>query len=98
MNHSVFMKVVHLLIHGYVQGVGYRKFVRHLATKFGLVGWVRNLPEGTVEAEVGGEKDHINDLIQICKKGPMLSDVTKVDVEWSEKDFEYTDFVIRHEV
>ncbi len=92
------MKVAHLLIYGYVQGVGYRKFVKHQAEKLGLVGWVRNLPERTVEAEVAGLEDRIEKLIAICKKGPMLSEVTTVDVEWEDKDFPYKEFVIRHDV
>ena len=91
------MKIVHLIIKGYVQGVGYRKFVRHTATKLGLFGWVRNLPDGSVEAEVSGPEDRINDLITECKKGPMLSEVSNVEVEWMEKDFPYGDFVIRHD-
>lgn len=90
------MKVAHILIHGYVQGVGYRKFVRHNAEKLGLVGWVRNLPEGTVEAEVAGDENKIEKLIAACRKGPMLSEITAVDVEWEEKDFPYQEFVIRH--
>lgn len=92
------MKVTHLLVHGYVQGVGYRRFVRHIAHKLGLVGWVRNLPDGTVEAEVGGQEDRLRDLIAECKKGPMLCEVTVVDVEWAEKDFPYQEFVIRHDI
>lgn len=91
------MKIIHLIIHGYVQGVGYRKFVRHTATKLGLVGWVRNLPDGTVEAEVGGLEDRLKDFITECKKGPLVSEVSNVEVEWSDKDFPYTDFEIRHE-
>ncbi len=92
------MRVAHFLIYGYVQGVGYRKFVRHHAEKLGLVGWVRNLPDGSVEAEVFGPEDRIEKLIQECKKGPMLSEITSVDVTWEEKEFPYSDFGIKHDL
>lgn len=92
------MKVVRLLIFGSVQGVGFRKFVRQNAKKLGLVGWVRNLPEGTVEAEVAGPGEAIQKLIQLSKKGPFLAEVTSVDVMTSEKDFPYTEFILRHDV
>lgn len=92
------MNVVHLFIFGNVHGVGFRKFVRVNAQKLGLVGWVRNLPEGTVEAEVAGSDVSIQKLIKLCKKGPFLAEVTSVDVASEEKDFPYTEFVLRHDV
>jgi acylphosphatase len=92
------MKVAHILIFGQVQGVGYRQFVKKEAKKLGLVGWVRNLPEGTVEAEVNGLDESIEKFIKACKKGPYLSEVKAVDVDWQEKDFPYREFVIRHDM
>lgn len=92
------MKICHLLIFGFVQGVGFRKFVEKEARKLGLVGWVRNLPEGTVEAEVAGPQEKVEQLIEECKKGPFLSEVKAVEVEWEEKDFDYTEFVLRHDI
>lgn len=91
------MKIAHLIIHGYVQGVGYRKFVRHMAGKLGLVGWVRNCPDGSVEVEIAGEEKRIEKLISLCRKGPMLSEVNQVAVGWVEVEFPFTDFVIKHE-
>ena len=91
------MKVVHLLIFGSIQNIGYRKFVRQNAIKLGLVGWARNLPEGTVEVEVSGEEENIQRLIQLCKKGPFLAEVKAVDVMEEEKDFPYSEFILRHE-
>ena len=90
--------IAHLLIFGSVQGVGFRKFVRQNAQKLGLVGWVRNLPEGTVEAEVMGDNEVVNKLIKLCQKGPFLAEVKSVDVNVIEKDFPYTKFVLRHDV
>lgn len=91
------MIVTHLLIFGDVQGIGYRSFVKSNARKLGLVGWVRNLPEGTVEAEVAGLQEAIDHLVRLCKKGPFMAEVKAVDVQVSEKDFPYAEFVVRHD-
>lgn len=92
------MMVTHLLIFGHVHGVGFRKFVRHTAQKLGIVGWVRNLPEGTVEAEIMGDENKIQELIKQCHKGPYLAEVSDVQVSSVEKDFPYNEFVLRHDV
>lgn len=91
------MHDAHLIITGFVQGVGYRKFVKHEAVKLGLTGWVRNLPDGSVEALVQGEKEKIEILIGKCRKGPFLSEVEKVDVVWEDKKEIFSDFSIRHD-
>lgn len=92
------MRVIHLLIFGNVHGVGFRKFIKTNGNKLGLVGWVRNLPEGTVEAEVAGDEERVQKLIQLAKKGPFLAEVTQVDVEENEKDFPYSEFLLRHDL
>lgn len=92
------MTITHLLITGVVQGVGFRKFVRHHGRKLGLSGWVRNLPEGSVEAEVVGEDELIRQLIEQCKKGPYLAKVTSVVINSIEKDFPYNEFILRHDL
>ncbi len=92
------MRTAHLLIFGNVHGVGFRKFVRSHARELGLVGWVRNLPEGTVEVEVGGSEKSIEELIRHCKQGPFLAEVLSIEVDFKEKEFPYINFVLRHEV
>lgn len=52
----------HLIFHGQVQGVGFRATAQHLARKFGLFGWVKNLPNGTVELVVEGPEAVIAQL------------------------------------
>lgn len=91
------MRVVRLLIFGKVHGVGFRKYIKHNAQKLGLIGWVRNLPEGTVEAEVSGPSEGVEKLIHLAKKGPFLAEVTSVEVEEDEKDFPYAEFLLRHD-
>ena len=88
------MQQVHLFISGFVQGVGYRQFVKSHAKKLGLTGWVRNLPDGRVEAVIQGEKDLIENLITLSRRGPVLSDVDHVEVLWDEVEETYSDFLI----
>lgn len=91
------MKVAHITISGFVQGVGFRHFVRKNAQSLGITGWVRNLPDGSVEAEFQGEKEKIEQIIRICKKGPFLSEVENVEVEWVDDKNEFDDFFVRHD-
>lgn len=91
------MKQAHILVTGFVQGVGYRKFVRHEARKLGLTGWVRNLEDGSVEALVVGAEEEITKLIDACKKGPFLAQVDNVHVEWEDAGETFPEFTIRHD-
>lgn len=94
---KITMKDLHIIITGFVQGVGYRKFVKHHGSKLGLTGWVRNLPDNSVEALLQGPEEKIKEMIVRCKKGPFLSEVENVDVVWEESKETYSDFIIRHD-
>ena len=85
----------HLQISGRVQGVGYRYFAEETASSLGLRGWVRNLPDGKVEAEVEGPKAVIEKWISQLRKGPSLSTVEDVQIEWLHPSRRYSDFTIR---
>ncbi len=76
------MTQAHVFIEGFVQNVGFRHFVKSKAVESGLNGFVKNLPDGRVEAIVQGSKENIEKLIKLCKKGPFLSEVENVDVQW----------------
>ncbi len=84
----------HIFISGFVQGVGYRQFVKHNAKKRSILGWVRNLPDGRVEAVLQGAKENIETLITSCRKGPFLSEVDTVEVVFEDIKETYKDFVI----
>lgn len=71
--------IVHLIVHGRVQGVGYRAFVEHEATQRGLRGWVRNCRDGTVEALLSGAAEAVEDMIVACRRGPFGSRVDAID-------------------
>ena len=80
---------------GFVQGVGFRQFVKKTAQNLGLKGYVRNLPDGRVEAVLQGSKENIEKLIKLCEKGPFFSEVKSVGVNFEEEE-EFEDFKILH--
>jgi len=73
----------HLLIHGRVQGVGFRFFVQDEAVELGLLGWVRNLPDGGVEAFAQGPKNAVEQWIEQLRQGPPLGRVEQMEITWS---------------
>jgi acylphosphatase len=69
------------VVSGRVQGVGFRFFAARAAMKAGVVGWVRNLPDGRVETIVEGSDDAVERYLGELRKGPLGSRVTDVAVE-----------------
>lgn len=90
------MERASLIISGMVQGVFFRAFTRDVALRFGLKGWVRNLPGGQVEALFEGDREAIENAIGICRVGPPASRVEDIEVVWEKFKGEYADFSIRH--
>jgi acylphosphatase len=86
----------HVFVSGRVQGVFFRSEIRHEAKKRGLRGWVRNLPDGRVEAVFEGEEKSVKELIEFCKRGPPGARVTSVDVSWEQPTGEFKDFEIKY--
>jgi len=84
----------HLRIYGWVQGVFFRSSMRRIAKRLGVVGWVRNLPDGSVEAVMEGEREKVEEVIKWAHRGPELAVVERVDVEWEEPTGEFDDFSI----
>jgi acylphosphatase len=87
---------VQTLSSGLVQGVNYRWFVMERARELGVNGWVKNLPDGRVEAELEGREDSVNKLIEAMKKGPSSAHVSGVTVIPLAYDGNYKDFQVRH--
>jgi acylphosphatase len=69
-----------IIVHGRVQGVFFRDTARRMAQSRGVAGWVRNTPEGTVEAVLEGEPDAVEELVRWCREGPRGAGVERVDV------------------
>lgn len=87
---------VHVIIRGYVQGVFFRASTQDMAKSFGLTGWVRNLPDGSVEAVFEGSAEILKKAVQWCRKGPPGATVTKVDEKWLEYTGEFKHFEIKY--
>jgi len=73
-----------LRVHGFVQGVGYRYSTQLEAGRLGLSGFVRNLPDGSVEAVAEGDRAAVEGLVAWCRRGPPGSRVASVDVRFEE--------------
>ncbi|SFM73273.1 acylphosphatase [Thermodesulforhabdus norvegica] len=89
-------KRVHLYISGRVQGVFFRDYMRDTARKVGATGWVRNLPDGRVEAVVEGEADAVNAVVNWCYRGSPASRVDNVEISEDIYSGEFSDFQIRY--
>ncbi|HCS78655.1 TPA: acylphosphatase [Patescibacteria group bacterium] len=74
------MKSVHLIISGQVQGVGFRSWMKHQADILKLTGWVKNRPDGAVEAIVSGQESSVNKLVTVCREGAPGSVVNSLTV------------------
>ena len=86
---------LHAIIHGRVQGVGYRAFAIRSAQKIGLTGWVRNRYNGTVETVAEGDRTQLENYLKVLQRGPVSSNVTKIDEEWSAATMEFDQFKIK---
>jgi acylphosphatase len=72
---------VHVTVSGSVQGVFFRATCARRARELGVRGWVRNLPDGRVEAAFEGVEDSVQAMIGWCHEGPSGARVTSVDIE-----------------
>ena len=86
---------VRLFISGTVQGVSYRASTQEQARKRDIVGWVRNLEDGRVEALVQGSKDKVEELVAWCRRGPPAAKVEKVVVSYEDVGDEFRSFEVR---
>lgn len=74
------MRACRLIIHGRVQGVGYRDWLMNIAHLHKLHGWVRNITDGTVEAVLAGPEPALTACLATCHEGPALANVTKIEI------------------
>jgi len=84
------------IVHGRVQGVYFRAFTRQRATRLGVGGYARNLPDGSVEVYAEGEKQQLEFLLQVLKQGPPGARVDSIETTWPDYTGEYKDFSVRY--
>jgi len=87
---------VHVLISGKVQGVCFRMETDRAARNFNVFGWVRNRPDGSVEAVFEGDRANVERMLSWCRQGPPLSRVDHLDVRWEIYSGKHTEFGIRY--
>jgi acylphosphatase len=91
------MKVrAHVYVSGRVQGVFFRSETKEKADEYGVKGWVRNLPDGRVEAIFEGEKEKVDKIIEFCRHGPPGAIVKNIEIIWEEWKGEFKDFRIKY--
>ncbi len=83
-------------VQGVVQGVGYRFFVLNQARLYDVKGYVKNMPDGTVQVVAEGDKGIVKDFIERLRIGPLSAHVTGVDVKWDENDSGFTEFRLQY--
>jgi acylphosphatase len=86
----------HLIIRGLVQGVFYRASTQETAVRLGLKGWVRNMPDGSVEAVFEGPVENVKQAVEWCGQGPPGARVTEVNEEWSVYSGEFKGFEVKY--
>lgn len=89
------MRRIHLIITGRVQGVFFRASAKAEALRLKLSGWVKNLPDGSVETVAEGNQDALKEYLRWCQKGPSAAHVTNVAVNWENATGEFTGFQIK---
>ncbi|RJQ70733.1 MAG: acylphosphatase [Desulfobacteraceae bacterium] len=85
----------HVIISGRVQGVFFRMETRRTAERLGVAGWVRNLPDGTVEAVFEGSPEAVQKAVEWCRKGPARAEVRDVRTTWEKSSGEFGGFRIQ---
>lgn len=68
-----------VIVHGLVQGVGFRVTLARRASGLGVAGWVRNRPDGTVEAVLEGPEEQVDALVRLCGEGPRGAAVSRIE-------------------
>lgn len=89
------MKEIFAKIHGNVQAVGFRQYVQKHADKLGLVGWVKNMKDGSVECVAQGDEEDLEVFVGHLEKGPYFADVDQTQIDWYDQlQDEFSEFQI----
>jgi acylphosphatase len=88
---------LHAVVHGYVQGVGFRGFVMSTALGLDLKGWVRNVGYDQVEVIAEGSREILDKLLFALHQGPRMSQVDKVEADWNPYSGEFSRFSVEYD-
>ncbi|MBN1538646.1 MAG: acylphosphatase [Candidatus Thermoplasmatota archaeon] len=88
------MERLHVIYKGIVQGVWFRANCRKKAIELGLVGWVRNLPDGSVESVAEGSRENLQKLLKWCSNDQPHARVREADARWEKYLGEFEGFSI----
>ena len=86
----------HVIFRGKVQGVFFRANTEGRARELGLKGWVRNLPDGSVESVFEGPREAVEKAIEWCKSSQPHARVTDADIDWEDYRGEFSSFEVRY--
>jgi len=84
----------HVIFSGRVQGVFFRANTRRFAEENGVTGWVKNLPDGTVEAVFEGDKEAVERVIKLCVENQPAARVDSYHTSWEEYSGSFSSFEI----
>ena len=90
------MEQLHAVVRGRVQGVSFRYYTQQRAKELGLKGWVRNMPDGTVEVTAEGERHVLEDLLDFLHKGPSGAQIMTVLFNWYPASGRFDSFEVSY--
>ena len=90
------MVEAYVVFKGKVQGVFFRRTVFHHTKNFPISGFVKNLPDGSVEAVFQGEKEDVEKLVALIKEKPALANLTEINITYLKPTKNYSDFSIEY--
>jgi len=93
---NIVVSQVRVIFSGRVQGVWFRAFTREKAIEAGITGWVKNLPDGSVEALFEGDEETLKNVIEKCRQGPPSARVESIEVTWAQATGAFDTFEIRY--
>ena len=89
------MKEIYAKITGKVQQVGFRQYTKKQADKLGVLGWVRNLDDGSVESVAQGGEEKLEKFAKHLKRGPYFAEVDYAQIDWYDDPQDaFTEFTI----
>ena len=87
---------LHAVVHGYVQGVGFRYFASRKASALNIRGYTRNMSDGSVEIVAQGTRSALENLLVALRQGPSAGEVDEVETTWREPTEHFRSFSIRY--